>query len=122
MGKIVEVNLENLRFYSYHGFYPEEQILGNEYSVDIKTSFDRHNLADDQLEHTVNYERLYSIADQAMKNPRKLLETVADDMIESIQSEFQHLTSIEVSICKTNPMFGGDRAHARVRLRWHKKD
>jgi len=122
MGKTVQVNLEDLRFYSYHGFYSEEQILGNEYSVDIKTSFDSSNLKDDQLERTVNYEQLYSIATTAMKNPRKLLETVADEMLENIKLGFQHLTSIEVSICKINPLFGGDRAHARVSIIWHKKD
>lgn len=122
MGKTVQVNLENLRFYSYHGFYPEEQILGNEYSVDIKTSFDSPNLKDDQLDRTVNYEQLYSIATTAMKNTRKLLETVADEMLENIKLKFQHLTSIEVSICKINPLFGGDKAHARVSILWHKKD
>lgn len=122
MGKTVQVNLEDLRFYSYHGFYPEEQILGNEYSVNIKTSFDSPNLKDDQLDRTVNYELLYSIATTAMKNPRKLLETVADEILENIKLKFQHLTSIEVSICKINPLFGGDKAHARVSILWHKKD
>ena len=122
MGKIVQVNLEGLRFYSYHGFYPEEQILGNEYSVDIKTSFDNPDFKDDQLEDTVNYEQLYSIATTAMKSPRKLLETVAEDMLEKIKLKFQHLTRIEVSICKINPLFGGDKAHARVSIIWHKKD
>lgn len=122
MGKTVQVNLEDLRFYSYHGFYPEEQILGNEYSVNIKTSFDSPSFKDDQLDRTVNYELLYSIATTAMKNPRKLLETVADEILENIKSKFQHLTSIEVSICKINPLFGGDKAHARVSILWHKKD
>lgn len=122
MEKTVQVNLEDLRFYSYHGFYPEEQILGNEYSVNIKTSFDSPNLKDDQLDRTVNYEQLYSIATTAMKNTRKLLETVADEMLENIKLKFQHLTSIEVSICKINPLFGGDKAHARVSILWHKKD
>ncbi|TCK83327.1 dihydroneopterin aldolase [Albibacterium bauzanense] len=122
MGKTVQVNLEDLRFYSYHGFYPEEQILGNEYFVNIKTFFDSSGLGDDQLEHTVNYEQLYSIATTAMKNPRKLLETVADEILENIKLEFQHLTRIEVSISKINPPFGGDRAQARVTIQWHKKD
>jgi len=122
MGKIVQVNLEDLRCYSYHGFYPEEQILGNEYSVDIKTSFDKPKLKDDQLENTVNYEQLYALATTAMNNPRKLLETVADDLLEKIKFAFPHLTGIEVSICKKNPPFGGDRANAKVAIIWHNKD
>jgi len=122
MGKIVQVNLENLRFFSYHGFYPEEQVLGNEYSVDILTSFNSPEFKDDELEDTVNYETLYSIATTAMKNPRKLLETVAEDMLEEIRLKFPHLSSIEVSICKINPPFSGDKAQARVCIVWHKND
>ena len=122
MGKIVQVHLENLRFFSYHGFYPEEQILGNHYSVDIRTTFDSPDLKSDDLEHTVNYEQLYAIATKAMKNPRKLLETVAEEMLEETRSAFPHLHHIEVSICKINPPFGGDKAHARVSLLWQKND
>jgi len=122
MGKIIRINLENIRFYSYHGFYPEEQILGNEYSLTIKTSFKHNNLEDDQLGNTVNYERLYKIASDSMKEPRKLLETVANDMLEKIQIEFPNLNDIEVSICKLNPLFGGDKSQARVTLHWYNKD
>src|SRR5690606_32101904 len=122
MGKIIQVNLEDLRFYSYHGFYPEEQILGNEYFVNIKTSFESPKLKDDELENTVNYEQLYSIATIAMKNPRNLLETVADEIQENIKLQIQYLTRIEVSICKVNPPLGGDKAHARAVIIWNKQD
>ena len=122
MGTIINIDLENARFYSYHGFYREEQILGNEYSVTINTSFNALDLGNDQLEKTVNYEDLYAIATSCMKKPRKLLETVAQEMLEKIQLKFPKLQSINVSICKINPLFGGDKAQARVSLLWQLKD
>jgi len=122
MGKTIRIDLENLRFYSYHGFYPEEQLLGNEYSLSIKTSFTDHYLNNDELENTVNYEQLYAIARNSMGKPRKLLETVAHEMLDSIKEQFPKLNNIEVSICKLNPLFGGDKAQARVSLIWYNKD
>jgi len=118
MGKIVRIELEDLRFYSYHGFYPEEQILGNEYSLAIRTSFKSEGLEDDELNNTVNYEVLYEIATKSMQKPRKLLETVANEMLEIIKTRFPFLTNIEVTICKINPLFGGDKAKATIRIIW----
>jgi len=122
MGKIIRIDLENLRFYSYHGFYPEEQILGNEYFLTIKTCFDYTDLEDNQLENTVNYEQLYAIASNSMKTPRKLLETVTNEIFEKIRISFPHLKEIEISIRKINPPFGGDKAQAKVSLLWHNND
>src|SRR5690606_26044585 len=114
MGKTIRIDLENLRFYSYHGFYPEEQILGNEYFLTIKTAFDYTNLEDTKLENTVNYEQLYALASDSMKIPRKLLETVTNEIFEKTRISFPHLKEIEISICKLNPPFGGDKAQAKV--------
>lgn len=119
MGKIIRVDLENLRFYSYHGFYPEEQILGNEYYLSIKTTSNKVDMKDEELENTVNYEVLYAIASKSMKTPRKLLESVVNEILEEVRIAFPKLQEIEVSICKINPPFGGDQAQARVSLSWH---
>lgn len=121
----MRIELEDLRFYSYHGFYPEEQVLGNEYEVSIRTltssSFFAENQGGDPFANTVNYEQLYAIAKKSMNKPRKLLETVAEEMLESIRELFPTLDSIEVSICKINPPFGGDKARARVSINWNIK-
>lgn len=119
MAKIVKIDLENLRFYSYHGFYPEEQVLGNEYFVSLRTRFESRGETDYELQHTVNYERLYDFAATSMREPRKLLETVAEDILQKIAIAFPELHHIEVSIRKNNPPFGGDMAQAIVSLVWN---
>ena len=35
-----KVALEGVRFFAFHGFYPEEQLTGNEFMVDIVTEWD----------------------------------------------------------------------------------
>lgn len=121
MAKIVKIDLENLRFYSYHGFYPEEQVLGNEYCVSLKTRFNRQAEGGFELDESVNYERLYRFASESMGVPRKLLETVADELLEKVKAAFPQLEYIEVTIQKKRPPFGGDNAQASVGIIWQKQ-
>lgn len=116
-----QIALIDARFFAYHGYYPEEQVLGNEFTVDICVTFDKDgDTPADDLQHTVNYEQLYDIAKTEMQQPRKLLETVAEAMLSRVSAEFPFVSSVQVSITKHNPPFGGDRAKARVTFRWER--
>src|SRR5690606_23952562 len=112
------VALTDARFYAYHGYYPEEQVLGNEFVVAIEVTFDRQGEVSDELGQTVNYETLYEIASTAMQVTRKLLESVAEAILGRVRLEFPFTHEVTISICKTNPPFGGDRAKASVTLTW----
>jgi len=119
MGNIRQtVALADLRFFAFHGYYPEEQVLGNEFTVDMCVKFDKPRDTGDELHDTVNYEVLYDLARTEMQQPRKLLETVAESILTRIQADFPFVSEIEISICKKHPPFGGDRANAAVSLCW----
>ncbi len=114
-----QVALIDARFYAYHGYYAEEQVLGNEFTVNIEVTFEKgERTTTDELQHTVNYEQLYLIAKTEMQQPRKLLETVVETILHRVRADFPFVFSIEVGITKHNPPFGGDRANARVVLKW----
>ena len=112
------IALDDLRFFAYHGYYPEEQVLGNEFVVAIHVGFNKREKAEDDLNRTANYETLYDIAKTEMQHPRKLLETVAETILSRIRDEFTFMDEIEVIICKNAPPFGADRAKATVTLVW----
>src|SRR5690606_14722129 len=108
-------------FYAFHGFYPDEQVTGNEFVVNIEATMSLRSLSmQDQLTETVNYEQLYRIAKHAMAEPRQLLETVAADILGQVRTGFTDLTDIRVSITKLHPPFGGPQAHATVQLHWQR--
>lgn len=118
-----QVALIDARFFAYHGYYAEEQALGNEFTVDICVAFDRDSDTEaDELQYTVNYQQLYDIAKNVMQQPRKLLEAVAETMLHRVRTEFSFVYHIEIAITKHNPPFGGDRAKARVALSWGTDD
>jgi len=112
------VALTDLRFYAYHGYYPEEQVLGNNFVVDVQATFPKEGGAGDDLAHTVDYQELYEIVRTEMQQPRKLLETVAEAILERTQARFPFVTAIRARICKCRPPFGGDLARASVVLDW----
>ncbi|GAB4002492.1 dihydroneopterin aldolase [Spirosoma daeguense] len=112
------IALEGLEFFSYHGFYDEEQKIGNKYSVDIIVNADFSDAARlDRLSATVNYEDIYRITATVMKKPARLLEHVAHQIIQEIRTKYTDIESIEVSVSKFNPPIGGVCHRARITLK-----
>lgn len=112
------VSLEGLEFFSYHGFYDEEQKIGNKYSVDIVVSTDFSEAARrDRLSGTVNYEELYRITSAVMQRPARLLEHIAQRIIDEIRVCYPTVEGIEVSVAKFNPPIGGVCHRAKVTMK-----
>ncbi|MBC8052374.1 MAG: dihydroneopterin aldolase [Sphingobacteriaceae bacterium] len=117
MGQIKQkIALEGIRFFARHGFYPEEQKVGNEFMVTIETEMFVVENLNDELSDTVNYERLFEIASQEMKTPSKLLETVAHKILKTILAEFSQLETATVSIRKMNLPVKGEVKNSLVQL------
>jgi dihydroneopterin aldolase len=111
------VSLRGLEFFAYHGYYDEEQKVGNKYSVDVTVKADLKKAAvQDTLSETVNYESLYNIVKDHMKVRSRLLEHIGYEIIQSVFEEFEQVRWVEVSIVKYNPPIGGVCKEARVTL------
>lgn len=113
-----KIALTNVRFFAHHGYYSEEQVLGNEFFLTIECYVDYAGGKEDLLENTANYETLYQLAKQQMQQPKKLLETVVENILNDIKNKFPYLNEITVNLKKNNPPFGGDTAIAEVSLTW----
>jgi 7,8-dihydroneopterin aldolase/epimerase/oxygenase len=112
-----KITLEGLEFFAHHGFYKEEQKIGNKFAVDISVSTDLSLAAEhDNLKETVNYEALYRIIRHEMSEPTKLLEHIGKRIIEAVFKEFPVIYQIEVKISKYNPPVGGICQKASVTL------
>ncbi len=117
------VALEGLEFFAYHGYYQEEQKVGNKYAVDIKVMADFQKAAvHDILSETVNYENLYTIIRDEMKISSKLLENIGARVIKAVFMKFEHVNKIEVSISKFNPPIGGVCNRARITMKRSRAD
>ncbi len=105
---MVKVALQGVRFFAYHGFYPEEQVLGNHFVVDVEVEFlQQQHFTNDEIAHTINYEQLYAVAAKHMQHPRKLLETVVQTIIDDLKTAYPFVEAIRVGLKKLNPPLPG---------------
>lgn len=117
MGSIMqEVALEKVRFFSPIGYYEEERILGNEFFVDVHVCFPFGNPDAEDLSNTINYEELYQMLCEVMRQERKLLESAAEEMLSRIRARYDFVEEARVSIRKTTPPFGRDKVQTVVSL------
>ncbi|MFD0764865.1 dihydroneopterin aldolase [Mucilaginibacter lutimaris] len=118
---MIKVALEGAEFFAYHGFYPEEQVIGTQFLVDVQVGFDADIYVDeDNLHNTVNYEVLYAIIEDEMSNTRKVLETVAQSILNRIKTEFTFIETAVVTICKQRPPFRGPIKQSVITLSYTK--
>lgn len=104
---IIRVN--NIKIYTNHGCLDEEARIGSEYKVDIEIKADlKKSAKTDELSDTVDYVHLNKIAIEEMNIRSKLLEQVADRMINRIFDEIPMVKKAVVSVAKINPPIGGN--------------
>ncbi|RYG17218.1 MAG: dihydroneopterin aldolase [Chitinophagaceae bacterium] len=109
------VALKDVKCFALHGYYPEEQIIGNHFVIDLETEFIPQGF-DDELSQTVNYEDLNTIIREEMKNTQKLLETVSNNIISKVIGLYPFVETVNVSIKKLNPPMPGQIGHSFVKL------
>lgn len=111
------IELAGMEFFSYHGHFDEEQIVGNRFVVDLRVNadFSRAGVSDDLFD-TVDYQGLYAIVAEEMAIPSKLLESVAKRIIERLKKRYPQVTGATLSISKLNPSLGGQVGAAKIVL------
>ncbi len=111
------IALEGMEFFAYHGFYKEEQKIGNKYAIDLRIYTDLNDAAmSDDLKQTINYETVYTLVKKVMSQKHKLLEHVGYAIINSVRESFPDVDQVEISVSKFNPPIGGVCERARVVL------
>ncbi len=86
----------------------EETVIGSEYRVDLWVDADLTVASSsDDLKDTPDYVVLNQIVVEEMKVPSRLLEHVAQRIINRIKLSFAGLERIRVRVSKINPPVGG---------------
>lgn len=112
-----QIALEGMEFFAYHGFYDEEQKMGNRYRIDLFVETDLHAAASsDDLEKTIDYGRLYQIVQREMNQPARLLEHLGHRILEGTFQEYPHVAHVKVLVSKYNPPLGGVVLRSKITL------
>lgn len=104
---IIKVN--NIKLYAYHGCLDEEAKIGSEYIVDVAVKADlKKSSKTDALEDTVDYVHLNRIVKEEMAIRSKLLEQVAQRILNRFFKELPMIQKAKVAVAKINPPIGGN--------------
>ncbi len=113
----IQIELNTMRFYAYHGVGQQERAVGNYFVIDLLLTADVERATEsDALDDTVNYAEVYAAIKQEMEQPSKLLEAVAGRIAKRLRLQFPQIVHLKVKIAKLNPPFGGDVYSAAVIL------
>lgn len=111
--------LRGLKFYGFHGFFQAENELGQRFEVDAELVPERglaEAAATDDLRKTVDYVRSYKAIKEVVEGrPRKLLETVAEDVARALLDQ-QALERVTVRIRKPSVAIQGQLDHVGVEI------
>ena len=111
------IELEEMRFWAFHGCLESERRNGNLFLVDFRGELDRRKAAgSDTLEDTVNYGLVYDLVKEEMSVPSDLLENVTGRIVRRIAERFPEFVRFSVRVSKRRPPVGGPVQWSRVTL------
>ena len=111
------IELEEMRFWAFHGCLESERRNGNLFLVDFRGELDMRKAAEsDSLEDTVNYGLVYDLVKEEMSVPSDLLENVAGRIVRRIAERFPEFVRFSVRVSKRRPPVEGPVQWSRVTL------
>lgn len=104
---IIQVN--NIKLYAYHGCLEEEAKIGSWYRVAVEVKADlKKSAKTDNLKDTVDYVHLNLIVKEEMAIRSKLLEEVAQRILNRFFKEIPMIKKAKIEVAKINPPIGGN--------------
>lgn len=104
-----KITLKNMKFYGYHGLFPEEKILGQSFAVDVELflSLEKAGRSDD-MNDSIDYGQVFNIIKKIVEGkPKNLIEAVAEKIANQLLESFSILQSCTVKVKKINPPIDG---------------
>ncbi|HBT93672.1 MAG TPA: hypothetical protein DEB23_05350 [Chitinophagaceae bacterium] len=116
INQTMRISLNKLLFVGYHGLYPEEKKLGNNYSVEIDIDFTPKQGVIDQLDQTIDYVHVYAIVKKWMEIPTPLLETLVGKIADDILSSQTLANKVFVKITKLHLPISSFEGNVSVKI------
>jgi 7,8-dihydroneopterin aldolase/epimerase/oxygenase len=102
------IEIEGMEFYSYHGHYEEERIVGNRFLLDLRLEADCDIAAkSDNIRDAINYQVAYKIIREQMLEKSHLLENIAQRILDALYINMKGIKKATIKVRKMNPPMGG---------------
>jgi dihydroneopterin aldolase len=106
---MLEIILKEMEFFAFHGLYPEENKLGNKFTVNLKITVEDESIF-------LDYTLLYQLIKTEMQTTTPTLEKLTQNICNQIKARFEGISAIAIEVQKHQPPLGGICKYAAVRL------
>lgn len=103
------IRIHNLRFHTFNGVLPEERKNGQQLAIDVALTYPiETKVHHDDLNETISYADVRTIIDAFVhSHSYKLIESLANELLSTLLTEYRMATRIELKIRKYSvPMPG----------------
>lgn len=115
-----KISLENIHFYAKIGLFKQERVVGNEFIISISVEYDASSFISDEISTTISYADLYEILKYHFSEETFLLESVALKIAKSIQTRWNTVDNISITITKTVAPISGIDGEAKINYYWER--
>jgi len=107
-----------MKFYGFHGLFPEENRLGQRFNVDVVLFLNLQKAGkSDAMVDSVDYGRAYEVVKAIVEGEAKnLLESVAETIANNLLTEFNLLKACQVKVTKPDPPIPGHYESVAVEI------
>lgn len=107
-----------MKFYGYHGVFPEEKKLGQHFIVDVIVETDLVKAGQsDHLADSINYGDIFGVVQEIVEGkPFKLLEAIAERITAELLVRFIAIQTCTVKVIKPNPPIPGHYESVAVEI------
>ncbi len=99
------IAVEGIEVKAYHGVYAREREAGNTFVVDVYLQAEISRSAHtDDLQDTLDYQKVYALVLKEMEDPVNLLEFLARRIGAAIFAAFPTLLSVRLRVTKNQPL------------------
>lgn len=111
------IEITGLRYYGYVGYFPEEQVLGQWFEVDLTLWLDLSVVGqNDRLEDTLNYADVVEQVRQLMETAKfKTVERLNTAIIEAMLN-FEKVQKVRSRLVKVSPPIPGFPGHIAIEM------
>lgn len=99
---LCQVHLKDFHVTAYHGIHEEERIAGTNFKIDLTVTY-LIKEAIVELHQTIDYVQLSKWVIEEMNTAAPLLETVAENICQTIKENYPATSEINITITKLSP-------------------
>ncbi|MEE1228323.1 MAG: 2-amino-4-hydroxy-6-hydroxymethyldihydropteridine diphosphokinase [Lachnospiraceae bacterium] len=118
-----EIHICNLEVFANHGVYPEENVLGQKFVLDVFLYLDTSKAGQsDALDDSTNYGQVAAYLEQEMKSQNdKLLERIAERLARGVLKTYPLVRTVSMEVKKpwAPVMRHIDYASVKIQRGWH---